>query len=150
MAQEALVGVHTRKKWRRGPLDVAPAGDLLKRNFSASRPNERWVADITEFSTGEGKLLLAGVRDLCGHGLVGWSMGNRQTSELVIEAVTMAVARREPDTELIHHSNKGCQYTSPTSPTDSESSVWSRPMDRPATVTTSRPWRPSGRRSSEN
>ena len=52
MAQEDLVGVHTRKKWRRGPLDVAPAGDLLKRNFSHSRPNERWVADITEFSTG--------------------------------------------------------------------------------------------------
>lgn len=112
MAQEDLVGVHPRKKWRRGPLDVAPAGDLLKRNFSASRPNERWVADITEFSTGEGKLFLAGVRDLCGRGLVGWSMGNRQTSELVIEAVTMAVARREPDTELIHHSDKGCQYTS--------------------------------------
>ena len=111
-AQEDLVGVHARKRWRRGRLDVAPAGDLLKRDFSASRPNERWVADITEFSTGEGKLFLAGVRDLCGRSLVGWSMGNRQTSELVIEAVTMAVARREPDNELIHHSDKGCQYTS--------------------------------------
>jgi transposase InsO family protein len=109
MAQEGLVGVHARKKWRRGRLDVAPAGDLLKRDFSASRPNERWVADITEFSTGEGKLFLAGVRDLCGRGLVGWSMGDRQTSELVIQAVTMAVARREPGTELIHHSDKGCQ-----------------------------------------
>lgn len=112
MADADLVGVHSRKKWRRGRLDVAPAPDLLKRNFSASAPNERWVADITEFMTGEGKLFLAGVRDLYGRGLVGWSMGNRQTSELVIEAVSMAVARREPGDDLVHHSDKGCQYTS--------------------------------------
>ena len=62
MAELDLVGVHSRKKWRRGRLDVAPAPDLLKRDFSASGPNERWVADITEFMTGEGKLFLAGVR----------------------------------------------------------------------------------------
>jgi hypothetical protein len=67
------------------------------------------VADITEFMTGVGKLFLAGVRDLCGRGLVGWSMGTRQTSELVIEAVSMAVARRDPDEDLVHHSDKGCQ-----------------------------------------
>ena len=112
MADAELVGVHSRKKWRRGRPDVAPAPDLLKRDFSASAPNERWVADITEFMTGEGKLFLAGVRDLYGRGLVGWSMGTRQTSELVIEAVSMAVARRDPDEDLVHHSDKGCQYTS--------------------------------------
>jgi transposase InsO family protein len=148
MAQEELVGVRARKKWRRGRLDVAPVGDLLKRDFSATRPNGRWVADITEFSTGEGKLYLAGVRDLCGRGLVGWSMGTRQTSELVIQAVTMAVARREPGTDLIHHSDKGSQPNTrrSTSPTTFENSVWSRPMDRRATVTTTPPWRPSGPR----
>ena len=59
MAELDLVGVHSRKKWRRGRLDVAPAPDLLQRDFSASRPNQRWVADITEFMTGEGKLFLA-------------------------------------------------------------------------------------------
>jgi transposase InsO family protein len=69
MAELDLVGVHSRKKWRRGRLDVAPAPDLLKRDFSASRPDERWVADITEFMTGEGKLFLAGVKDLYGRGL---------------------------------------------------------------------------------
>lgn len=58
---------------------MAPAPDLLKRDFSASRPDERWVADITEFMTGEGTLFLAGVKDLYGRGLVGWSMGTRQT-----------------------------------------------------------------------
>jgi putative transposase len=133
----------SRKKWRRGRLDVAPAGDLLKRDLSASRPNERWVADITEFSTGEGKLFLTGVRDLCDRGLVGWSMGNRQTSELVIEAVTMAVARREPSTGLVHHSDKGSLGSThrSTSPTVSVSSVWFRPMDRQATVTTTPPLR---------
>jgi hypothetical protein len=109
MAELALVGVHSRKKWRRGRLDVAPAPDLLKRDFSASRPDERWVADITEFMTGEGKLFLAGVKDLYGRGLVGWSMGTRQTSELVIEAVSMAVARRDPVIPPLHHSDKGCQ-----------------------------------------
>ena len=109
MADAELVGVHSRRKWRRGRLDVAPAPDLLRRDFSAPAPNERWVADITEFMTGEGKLFLAGVRDLYGRGLVGWSMGTRQTSELVIEAVSMAVARRDPSGDLVHHSDKGCQ-----------------------------------------
>ncbi len=79
---------------------------------SATRPDERWVADITEFMTGEGKLFLAGVKDLYGRGLVGWSMSTRQTSELVIEAVSMAVARRDPVIPPLHHSDKGCQYTS--------------------------------------
>ena len=67
------------------------------------------MADITEFMTGEGKLFLAGVKDLDGRGLVGWSMGTRQTSELVIEAVSMAVARRDPLIPPVHHSDKGCQ-----------------------------------------
>ena len=66
------------------------------------------MADITEFMTGEGKLFLAGVKDLYGRGLVGWSMGTRQTSELVIEAVSMAVARRDPVIPPLHHSDKGC------------------------------------------
>jgi putative transposase len=111
MREAHLVGAHSRKKWRRGRIDVAPAGDLLNRDFSASRPNERWVADITEFATGEGKLFLAGIRDLYGRGLVGWAMGERQTAELVIDAMVMAVARRSPTGPLLHHSDKGSTYT---------------------------------------
>jgi len=111
MADNRLVGAHARRKWRRGKIRVAPAPDLLKRDFTATRPNERWVADITEFATDEGKLFLAGVRDLYSKALVGWSMSDRATSELVIDAVVMAVGRREPDGPLIHHADQGTQYT---------------------------------------
>jgi transposase InsO family protein len=148
MAALDLVGVHSRKKWRRGRLETAPAPDLLQRDFSASRPDERWVADITEFMTGEGKLFLAGVTDLYGRGLVGWSMGTRQTSELVIEAVLMAVARRDPVIPPLHHSDKGCNTPPSTSPTGSTSSDSSLLTDPPVTATPTRPWRPSGPRSS--
>jgi transposase InsO family protein len=111
MREAHLVGAHSRKKWRRGKSDVAPAGDLLNRDFSATRPNERWVADVTEFATGEGKLFLAGVRDLYGRGLVGWAMSERQTADLVIDAMVMAVGRRNPTGPLLHHSDKGSTYT---------------------------------------
>lgn len=111
MRDAHLVGAHSRKKWRRGRLETAPAGDLLNRDFHASRPNERWVADVTEFHTGEGKLFLAGVRDLYGRGLVGWAMSERQTAELVIDAMVMAVGRRNPTGPLVHHSDKGSTYT---------------------------------------
>lgn len=78
MRANGLVGAHSRKKWRRGRPDMAPAVDHLNRDFHADRPNQRWVADISEFPTGEGKLYLAGVRDLCHRGLVGWAMGEHQ------------------------------------------------------------------------
>ncbi len=112
MAELDLVGVHSRKKWRRGASTWLRPRTCSSATSAPSRPNERWGADITEFTTGEGKLFLAGVKDLYGRGLVGWSMGTRQTSELVIEAVSMAVARRDPVIPPLHHSDKGCQYTS--------------------------------------
>jgi len=111
MAHNGLVGAHARRKWRRGRLGVAPAPDLLNRDFSATGPNERWVADITEFATDEGTLYLAGVRDLFSKALVGWSMSHRATSELVIDAVVMAVARRAPEGPLVHHADQGTQDT---------------------------------------
>ncbi len=71
------------------------------------------MADITEFPTGEGKLHLAGVRDLCHRGLVGWSMGARPDAELVVDALVMALGRAEPDGDgLVHHSDKGGAYVS--------------------------------------
>ena len=100
-------------KWRRGRPDIAPAADRLQRVFSAERPNLRWVADITEFPTGEGKLHLAGIRDLCHRGIVGWAMDEHQDAQLVVDALTMALGRTAPDPDgLIHHSDKGSQYTS--------------------------------------
>ena len=112
MRQDGLMGVH-RRKWRRRRADIAPAPDRLNRDFTATRPNQRWVADITEFPTGEGKLHVAGVRDLCHRGLVGWSMGPSPDAELVVDALVMALGRGEADSDgLVHHSDKGGAYLS--------------------------------------
>lgn len=112
MAECGLVGAHSRRKWRRGRANTAPASDLLERDFSAERSDQRWVADITEFHCRDGKLFLAGIKDLHDQGLAGWSMGERQTTDLVVNALVMALARRDPDGELIHHADRGSQYTS--------------------------------------
>ena len=112
MVELGIAGVHGRRKWRRGGRDTAPAGDLLERDFTAEASDQRWVADICEFKCADGKLFLAGIMDLCDRGLAGWSMGERQTTDLVINALVMALARRAPDGELIHHADHGPQYTS--------------------------------------
>ena len=113
MRQQGLVGVNPRRRWRRGRPDVAPAPDLLQRDFTAERPNQRWVADITEFATDEGKLHVAGIRDLCHRGLVGWSMDEHPDAELVVDALVMALGRATPDPDgLVHHADRGSQYTS--------------------------------------
>jgi transposase InsO family protein len=112
MRTDGLVGAHARRRWRRGRPDTAPAPDLLERNFRAARPDERWVGDITEFATDDGKLYLAGILDLHDRSLVGWSMSERATTDLVIDALVMALGRRQPDGELVHHSDRGSVYTS--------------------------------------
>ncbi len=112
MAADGLVGAHARRKWRRGNDKMVPAPDLLERDFTAEKPDLRWVADISEFGCHDGKLYLAGIRDLHDHTLVGWSMGERQTTDLVVAALVMALGRRHPTDELVHHADHGCQYTS--------------------------------------
>jgi putative transposase len=113
MARHGLVGVHGRKKWRKGRHPkMVPAPDLLERDFTAERSDLRWVADITEFGCEDGKLYLAAIRDLHDHSIVGWSMGERQTTDLVVAALVMALGRREPTRELVHHADHGSQYTS--------------------------------------
>jgi putative transposase len=113
MRQADLAGLSNRKRWRRGRDKVgAPAPDLLERDFSAQAPNQRWVADITEFATDEGRLYLAGVLDLYARRVVGWAMGPRRNAELVVDALAMAIARREPSAGVIHHADLGSQYTS--------------------------------------
>lgn len=109
MAQCGLVGAHSRRKWRRGRANTAPAPDLLQRDFTAERSDQRWVADISEFACRDGKLFLAGIKDLHDQSLVGWSMGERQTTDLVVSALVMALARRSPNGELIHHADRGSQ-----------------------------------------
>lgn len=110
MADHGLVGAHTRRRWRKGRHPaMVPAPDLLERDFNADRSDLRWVADITEFGCVDGKLYLAGIRDLHDRGLAGWSMGERQTTDLVVAALVMALGRRDPSPELIHHADHGCQ-----------------------------------------
>ena len=112
MRADGLVGAHARRRWRRGRPDTAPAPDLLERDFTADVPDERWVGDITEFATGDGKLYLAGILDLHDRTLVGWSMHERATTDLVINALVMAIGRRQPDHDVVHHSDRGSVYTS--------------------------------------
>ena len=112
MRTNGLVGAHARRRWRRGRPDTAPAPDLLERDFTATAPDERWVGDITEFATGDGKLYLAAIVDLCDRSVVGWSMRERATTDLVIDALVMAIGRRRPEAEIVHHSDRGSVYTS--------------------------------------
>jgi putative transposase len=112
MASHGLVGAHARRKWRRGRPDVAPAPDLVNREFTASRPDEIWAADVTQFWTTEGWLYFAGVIDLYSRRVVGWAMSNSPDADLVIDALLMGFQRRRPDEKLIHHSDRGAVYTS--------------------------------------
>ncbi len=91
-------------------FSVAP--NRLERDFTATAPNQRWVADITYIRTGEGWLYLAVVLDLYSRAIVGWSMSHRITRDLVLKALLMALWRRRPNGGLIHHSDRGSQYAS--------------------------------------
>ena len=104
--------MHGRKNWRRGRAHPAPGPDLLQRDFTADRSDHRWVADVTEFGCWDGRLYLAGIIDLQDHGFAGWSMGERQSTDLVVNALVMALGRRMPDGELVHHADRGSTYTS--------------------------------------
>jgi putative transposase len=88
------------------------AKNLLKQNFKAKRPNERWAADITYISTHRGWLYLAVVMDLYSRRIVGWSMDHWISRHLVLDALSMAIGQRRPEGDLIHHSDRGSQYTS--------------------------------------
>lgn len=88
------------------------AENLLNRDFSPTAPNRAWVADITYIWTNEGWLYLAVVIDLFSRAVVGWSMSERMTRTLVMDAFTLAVKRRNPSPGLIHHSDRGSQYAS--------------------------------------
>jgi transposase InsO family protein len=86
------------------------AGNLLQQNFQAQAPNQKWAADITYISTGEGWLYLAAVIDLFSRKIVGWSMSQHLHAVLVADALNMALLRRRPPPGLLHHSDRGVQY----------------------------------------
>jgi putative transposase len=86
--------------------------NLLNRRFTMDGPNKAWVTDITYIPTEEGWLYLASVMDLYSRMVVGWSMGERMTRELAMDALGMAIRQRKPEPGLIHHSDRGSQYAS--------------------------------------
>lgn len=86
------------------------APNLLNGDFKATRPNDKWLSDITYIPTDEGWLYLAGIQDAFSRRIVGWSMGERLTKALVCDAWRMAVGQR--GTPRLHHSDQGSQYTS--------------------------------------
>jgi putative transposase len=88
------------------------AKNILDRQFTADLPNQKWATDITYIPTGEGWLYLAGVIDLYSRKIVGWSMAEHMKTELVSDALQMAVVRRLPGPDLLHHSDRGVQYAS--------------------------------------
>lgn len=88
------------------------APNLLQQDFSAAKPNQRWVADVTYVATREGWLYVAVVLDLFSRRVVGLSMSDRMTADLVLKALEQAVLHRQPDKGLVHHSDRGSQYTS--------------------------------------
>ena len=87
------------------------APNRLKRDFAADRVDQKWLADITYIPTAEGWLYLAALLDLCSRRIVGWAMSHRMTTELTLAALGMALSRRRPGADLIHHSDQGSQYT---------------------------------------
>ncbi len=113
MRRSGLEGASRRKKaWttkRNREARLAP--DLVKRDFSSEGPDRLWVSDITYIPTWTGFLYLAVVLDAWSRKIVGWSMATHLRTELVLDALNMALGQRRPD-DVIHHSDQGCQYTS--------------------------------------
>jgi putative transposase len=114
MRQAGLSGLVPKRRGRttiRVP-GVRVADDLVGRQFRPAAPNVLWVADITYLRTWEGWLYLAAVQDAFSRRIVGWSMADHMRSDLVVDALNMAVARRQPEAGLIHHSDQGSQFVS--------------------------------------
>lgn len=114
MRQAGLSGLIPKRRGRttiRVP-GVRVADDLVGRQFRPTQPNVLWVADITYLRTWEGWLYLAAVQDAFSRRIVGWSMTDHMRSDLVVDALQMAIVRRHPDAGLIHHSDQGSQFVS--------------------------------------
>ena len=112
MREHGIQGIY-RRKGRKNLVNAATEEDLVQRQFAASAPDELWLTDITEHPTSEGKLYCAAVMDAFPRKIIGWSMDKRQDTNLVVNALAMAVTRRQPEADsTILHSDHGTQYTS--------------------------------------
>lgn len=121
MRAEGIQGAYVPpKRGRRGGDGVLGVDgvkvwpDLVQRDFEPDAPNQLWCSDMKQIETGEGVLHLASVLDCFSRKIVGWAMGPVANAPLVARALQMAVDRRRPGEGLIHHSDRGCQYTAVT------------------------------------
>jgi len=110
------MGLSARRGRRRPPRttdsrhDHPVAPNLLDRDFAADRPDTVWLADVSYLPTDEGWLYLAAIEDLATREVVGWSMADHLRADLCVDALVMALQRRRPGGDLIHHSDRGVQY----------------------------------------
>jgi putative transposase len=115
MRAEGLRGRMRGKKRRRTTREAdpraAPAPDLLRGDFVAAQTNRVWLADVTYIPAWEGFLYLAFILTTHSRRIVGWSMDSHVRTELVVGALDMVVWRRKPSAGLVHHSDRGVQYT---------------------------------------
>jgi putative transposase len=114
MRLDGLAGCHP-KRFRKTtdsahPHPIAP--NVVARRFTATAPNQLWVTDITYVRTWEGWLYLAAIIDVFSRRVVGWAMADHLRTELILDALAMALGERLPGVGLVHHSDRGCQYAS--------------------------------------
>ncbi len=116
MRQEGLSSCRARRRTRTTRSDPAhvPAPNLVERQFTVAGLDQLWVGDITYIATWEGWLYLAVLVDACSRRVVGWAMAEHLGGELTHDALAMALARRRPAAALVHHSDRGSQYTAQT------------------------------------
>ena len=116
LKQEEGLHARVRKRFKCTTMsdhDLPVAGNLLDRQFTAERPNQRWVGDTTEFVIGErAKLYLAAILDLYSRFIVGWAVSAVNDRHVVIKEIERALQRRCPEAGLLHHSDQGCTYAS--------------------------------------
>ncbi len=113
MRAAGLAGCHRRRRARTTVADAAavPAPNLVARDFAAAAPDRLWIGDITYVATWEGWLYLAVLLDAHSRRVIGWAMADHLRTELALDALQMAFAARQPAAGLIHHTDRGCQYT---------------------------------------
>ena len=115
MRRHGIRAIMARPRWVRttdSRHDLPTAPNLLERNFTATAPNQIWLADITYIETDQGWLYLAAVMDLYSRRIVGWAMVDHLRTELPLAALRMAISAQRPDPGLTHHSDRGVQYAS--------------------------------------
>ena len=108
----AAVAGRVRTTDSRHSYPIAP--NRFARNYTAQRPNQIWLADLTYIPTGEGWLYLAAIFDACTRKIVGWSVHDTLHTEIALDALAMALQRQRPSPGLLHHSDRGIQYAAET------------------------------------